>query len=569
MYTFAQRLGTDRSIIRCKRCQTFGVHCDGYDIVVSSKKPRPKDLRPLVPMARTETKASTRAKIRNPVNVYRQPGSPRFENENEARYFNCFHVQIAHSLSRCFDPEIWPRSFLMASEAVWPIRKGLIALGALDLTSKEALSQIREGPTKEGITDNYLFALQEYTRFIRGMKQVMAPEDLRTQLLASIIIICFESYLGDPKAVEFQVRTCIKLLDQWKKKHQKPWHHPLKSPAPNMVEDELLHLFERLDLEVISQNAARDFSREEHLRLKDEGIEAIANMPEAFSGIDEARMYGNLLHRRTVHFANAYDDKTAPHISVWERVSASATPAVLDDFETQRKAWYRWGQAFDPLFKHSLTPEGASTFFIMSVLRAHYLVLQLLFESVFQKDEVFYDYFHNDFVEMLALCKGLLANESSKFVLSAHTIVVLDLVAKKCRDPEVRREAIKLLGEKPRREAFWDSVMAAKICAWIMEVEEEGMVNGFIPEESRARKIGAEFNLPKKEAKIWCYQLKEQGSSMELRKRETTITWGTPLGSMPFYSGGNFGEKWEDCAADKSPSLFQLSPTGRSLVRPF
>lgn len=58
----------------------------------------------------------------------------------------------------------------------------------------------------------------------------------------------------------------------------------------------------------------------------------------------------------------------------------------------------------------------------------------------------------------------------------------------------VRKESIWLLLEKSWREGVWDSVMAGKICRWLMEIEEEGMMmvdgRGYVPEWSRVK--GAE-----------------------------------------------------------------------------
>jgi hypothetical protein len=128
----------------------------------------------------------------------------------------------------------------------------------------------------------------------------------------------------------------------------------------------------------------------------------------------------------------------------------------------------------------------------------HYIGLSVGLKGVFRSDEVFLDSFHSEFAEMVELVEVSLEGHDSLFSLGTQGIIVLDVVAKKCRDPLIRREAIKLLINKPRKEAFWDRVLTTKINMWIIDIEEEGMVDGFIPEEARARKTGVKFEYGEK-----------------------------------------------------------------------
>jgi hypothetical protein len=60
------------------------------------------------------------------------------------------------------------------------------------------------------------------------------------------------------------------------------------------------------------------------------------------------------------------------------------------------------------------------------------------------------------------------------FSISLGVVMPLFLVASRCRHPNLRREAIQLLMDHPRREGIWDSNLAGKIAARGMEIEEEG-----------------------------------------------------------------------------------------------
>jgi len=229
------------------------------------------------------------------------------------------------------------------------------------------------------------------------MHQVLNAGNLRTKLLASIIVICFESYLGDFKAVASQIRTGVRLLEQWKQKHARPGIHPLLSPAPNVIEDELIILFERLNITNRKDSQGDALSQQEHLMRK----EIIANMPKEFSSFSEARMYGTLLHIQTTQFLATHDDKSCDAILIWDRIAGKMPLAALLELKELKKDFDRWAQAFDPLFKHALTPAGKSGFRAAAIERAHYLVEVIVFEQGLHLDEVYFDYFHNEFVEMV------------------------------------------------------------------------------------------------------------------------------------------------------------------------
>jgi len=68
-------------------------------------------------------------------------------------------------------------------------------------------------------------------------------------------------------------------------------------------------------------------------------------------------------------------------------------------------------------------------------------------------------------------------------------------------------------------------VLTAKINMWIIDIEEEDMVDGFIPEEARARKTGVKFDMEKRVAHIWSHFPVRKDSLDELRRRETTLRW--------------------------------------------
>jgi hypothetical protein len=76
-----------------------------------------------------------------------------------------------------------------------------------------------------------------------------------------------------------------------------------------------------------------------------------------------------------------------------------------------------------------------------------------------------------------------------------------------CREPKVRRSAIDLLNQYPKREAWFDTLVAAKVATWIVNKEEEGMENGFVPDSARIRLLKHETGPQKQWAKIYYSKL--------------------------------------------------------------
>jgi hypothetical protein len=86
-------------------------------------------------------------------------------------------------------------------------------------------------------------------------------------------------------------------------------------------------------------------------------------------------------------------------------------------------------------------------------------------------------------------------SDRASFTFDVGIVGVLYIVATRCGDCVLRREAISLLLSKPRRECIWDNVVAARVATVVMLMEETGLQGGFVPESSRIRVEGVSFDL--------------------------------------------------------------------------
>jgi hypothetical protein len=113
--------------------------------------------------------------------------------------------------------------------------------------------------------------------------------------------------------------------------------------------------------------------------------------------------------------------------------------------------------------------------------------------------------------------------EGEVYCVEIRTLNILHLVATRCREPSIRRQAIALLLAVHRRESMYDSILAGKVGQWMMDIEEEGVdENGDIPEHARVWGECVELELHQRKAKVKCRQNVLGGGWIW---RETQISW--------------------------------------------
>ena len=76
----------------------------------------------------------------------------------------------------------------------------------------------------------------------------------------------------------------------------------------------------------------------------------------------------------------------------------------------------------------------------------------------------------------------------------------------------------------PRREGVWDSGLVIKVSTFLMEVEEEGMVEEYIPESARARITKVAVDVMKKVADVECSK-RIPGTDGEVSIMKKRIEW--------------------------------------------
>jgi hypothetical protein len=251
-------------------------------------------------------------------------------------------------------------------------------------------------------------------------------------------------------------------------------------------------------------------------------------------------------------------------------------------FRTQLQ---QWGAAFEPLLQGRRNRGVSNTERAgIDVLKMIHLMTTILFMMGFSTSEMDFDNFTSQFREIVELAKEVVVDEElslaaarcgdlnncrhrqrqmgamqnhfpglashapmgykpeesylhikASFALDLGIVPPLFVVATKCRDRKLRREAIRLLMSSPRREGMWDSILCGKVAQWIMEVEEEGMrdfeiwdpvgANEMVKDDRRVMVKEISFDLQRREATLRCGTRGAREGDPDPRGKETFVSW--------------------------------------------
>lgn len=502
----------------------FGIACDGYGTVASPLKSVVKKNQPLLP------KETDR---RLPFSVLQcQPSQSLFSTEQDHRYFEVFCSKTAFEILPSFDSSNLREVLLQACISEPSIRHAVVALGALDLTAeslqdfeKMSLDDWNENPHQ-----HHQNALRQYTTAIKEMRAASArgEQDLRTTLLTCFVILCFEAWNGNQDLAVRQIQTGLKLVQAWREEII------INQKRQNITDDELIKTFSKLDVQAIS--FAEESTPERHALAVDGERELLANMPASFSTIQEAETYESALLRQSMRFLAVQvplpkppPPKRAFPVNAWWGLQ---DPQAISIQQKIVAGISNWVAAFAPLWTRLKTEETREkSLLIASMLRLHMEACFIALLSVCSTSEETFDEYKATFSEMVDLASFTLQvmdqnrSKKPKFSFDSHVVIPLHMVTHKCRDTVIRRRAIDLLMQNPRREGVWDSTLGAKVGGWAMAVEEEFCdAEGRVPEWARIHGVVFERDQERRSALLTCEQ-RTGPESEEVVVRRKIVTW--------------------------------------------
>jgi len=267
-------------------------------------------------------------------------------------------------------------------------------------------------------------------------------------------------------------------------------------------------------LDIVMTTISDDRTVESHEVLLEEDTPMAQSMPRRFTTLDEAKLYWSIVVRRAFHFMGTTWRRTSPKSLVRELATKIPNGVVTTlgdniyntsyevdgEVAAGQRRHYRelahWLDAFAAPFldirrAYSLTSRH---YIVAATLQMQILTVKIAVAGVGFTKETAYEMFHADFAEIVRLATDISTAcpidkqsdfWSGCFVLDLGINTSLFFLLLRCRDWTLRRQAIAIL-EKWHVEGVADPLLMIAVGRFIMEVEEEGMVDGFIPEEARA-----------------------------------------------------------------------------------
>jgi len=324
--------------------------------------------------------------------------------------------------------------------------------------------------------------------------QAPARQDPITILTTCILFICLEFMRGDINQALAHITSGAQILRSLPLSSIQPD----TTPASPSIQNDISDTFTRLNLQ--ARLCGRQLPS-----LPPESLPAVLGKDgplTPFASLFDARHSLNIIMVWALPFVHsALSLKFAPDEEHYETLTATRG-ILLDQLE-------RWKACMD------LSPFSTSNIAGTSDISAYILLISYTNAKIWTRtaiypDESSWDMQLPSFKEILTLCASVVSNPGERtrkgpyslvglpraspkrpvwrdaFTFEMGVIPPLYFTAIKCRDPKVRREALKLLGlARPRKEGLWDARNLTSIARRVIEIEKDGMVEPGFPAEQK------------------------------------------------------------------------------------
>jgi Fungal specific transcription factor domain len=465
----------DEGFPACLKCTKTGRKCDGYE---------GRGKNALVPVERDT--------FLDPVT--RLPFNFPCSDDQERRAFQYFYTKTASQIAGFLPSDFWTKLILQASHTDPAIFHAVNALGSAHETyGGESPGHLRRG----GVTRQQ-FALQQSTKAIGHLR---SPQSGESVLLSCILFICLETFQGNHQAALAHLESGLKILESWlhDDDDDEDEHQPVLSsdfvsrPTKQFLEEELVPLFTRLDVQATTYLTSRSLKEVNPCSSTAEPI-----MPTRFTSLSDANNHlADLVHWML------YCNNGAHNMMYWMVNNPMAQPNFRppptspDDpvpkipdvvlkkilkIETQHsRILQQWLDALNLYLKEhpNLDTKDIRGALMLKILYTSTTIIKAA--SLYNHD-LEYDKYITEFERVITLAESLIKTQliskdknTPFYSFEMNILPPLHYCSTRCRDPKLRRRALALLEDSPRREGMWDSAMLAAIARYVMEEEEAGL----------------------------------------------------------------------------------------------
>jgi hypothetical protein len=387
------------------------------------------------------------------------------QSPKELRSIELFFLRAAPQLSGYFQETFW--GFVLQFSFEEPaIRHALVAVSAVyENDCFEGWSPYAGTPALKKLS------LEYYNRAIRSMvRKLQDGDSIVVPAMGCVLFVCLEFLRRDIKSALNHIEGGIKMISDWRARREGCLKCTTGRAAHDteMVERLLVPMFSLLNTttQIFGRPTPEFYSRNGKPTDLEPSSKPLRNLEHSIiSLLDLLNASMRLVHAaHSIKYTDPIDFATS-----------------LEQLKLLR-ALDEWKMKFELLEQEQEEQLITAVSKGINLLKANHLAVKMVLSACLNVDECGWDAFKDDFEEVTRL-SGTLMNDTHRFPdeqsklfsFELGIIPPLQIVARKCRYPNIRRKALSLLSKSPKRECLFDARYCTALDERLMEIEEASL----------------------------------------------------------------------------------------------
>ncbi|EEA28512.1 conserved hypothetical protein [Talaromyces marneffei ATCC 18224] len=449
-----RRVKCDEAKPVCHNCTVAARQCLGYNNYSSAQS-----------LLQSESHTS--------VHLNQVVSAPFTITDAEQHAFEYYRARTSSHLSGIQDHEFWERLLLQRAQIDAGVRHAIIALASFHEDFERGMIENVRSKEQFGLKQYNLAIREQMSLATNGNKNPAEPE----AYLPCIVFVTIENMQmlrANFAPALYLAKKVISLLHDLRKSDQ----------TSKMLLEFLERRFRQIELQASEMFGSTAYSS----ILPSQPTKVPILIPPIFASLSEARSameYYGQLYRMTVDASEIGSLSMSPD----EMKDYTADPDPRSAFAVKYLSILkRWTSAFDAFLEGRAGSFTVAEMRTVRILRMQQLHSQISIEVSTRytcaENQMFWDDYCPVYEEMINLIEAILATEgpegdlttrNASFSLDLVTIGPIYDLARRCRDPQIRRKALEVLRTCHRREGMWDSELALLVIERVIAIEEDGI----------------------------------------------------------------------------------------------
>ncbi|WYZ43499.1 hypothetical protein EsH8_VI_001198 [Colletotrichum jinshuiense] len=403
-----------------------------------------------------------------------EPGyEPGFFAEPQEKLYFDFWLHLIGNIY-LFPNDIMARVMPQLAHRVPAIKHAALAMAAMARALIPSLMQRpREELYKNG--PHYEYALKQYGLAISLVRNSQpSSENMLWAIVCCVLFVTFECLHSDRSAALSHVSHAHKMMEIYFNQRSMVEESPA-TDSVRAVCDDAAWVFQGMTMQSWSHNVlhSKESPKISWCCRGSTRTFAVDEMPPKFTDIYMARRWWRVVQHYTCHRCPIYTDIFVNDLSKDTLVGSHVRQALpLDQIEELLAVLpeflghlQRWSNAFQVVYDDLESNQQQEFYSYVDAcnLRLQYLSLWTNISSLSYQDARMMSMLTPFFREMVQLSRLILETQANcggcveVFSMDNGPTLPLLIIARRCHDAAVRREATELLGKHHRRDGLWDS----------------------------------------------------------------------------------------------------------------